>query len=127
MARIGRPSKPLSVSPETRGELESLAGSRSLPMGLVRRAKIVLLYDDGLTRNEVATQVGVTPQTAGKWRERFRTQGLMGLYDERRPGKPRTIEDEAVAELIRKTLRTEPEDGTHWSCRSLAAETGISK
>ena len=52
MARIGRPSKPLSVSPETRGELESLAGSRSLPMGLVRRAKIVLLYDDGLTRNE---------------------------------------------------------------------------
>ncbi len=82
MARIGRPSKPLSVSPETRGELESLAGSRSLPMGLVRRAKIVLLYDDGLTRNEVATQVGVTPQTAGKWRERFRTQGLMGLYDE---------------------------------------------
>jgi transposase len=96
-------------------------------MGLVRRAKIVLLYDDGLTRNEVATQVGVTPQTAGKWRERFRTQGLMGLYDERRPGKPRTIEDEAVAELIRKTLRTEPEDGTHWSCRSLAAETGISK
>ena len=127
MARIGRPSKPLTISPETRSELESLVRSRSRPVGFVRRAKIVLLYDDGLTRDEVAAQVGVTPQTAGKWRERFRIQGLMGLYDERRPGKPRTIEDEAVAELIHKTLETKPEDGTHWSCRSLAAETRISK
>jgi putative transposase len=108
-------------------ELKSLAGSRSLPVGLVRRAKIVLLYADGLTRDEVADTAGVTPQTAGKWRERFRVQGLMGLYDERRPGKPRTIQDEAVAGLIRKTLETKPKDGTHWSCRSLAAATGFSK
>ena len=54
MARIGRPSKPLTVCPEARSELESLARSRSLPVGLVRRAKIVLLYDDGLKRKGVA-------------------------------------------------------------------------
>ena len=101
MARRGRPQKPLDVSSEARLELESLAGSRSLPMGLVRRAKIVLLCSEGLTRDAVAQQVGVTPQTVGKWRERFRLQGLMGLYDERRPGKPRTISDERVADLIR--------------------------
>jgi putative transposase len=87
----------------------------------------VLLYDDGLTRDEVAAEVGVTPQTAGKWRERFRTQGLMGLYDERRPGKPRTVQDEAVVELIRKALDTKPDPETQWSCRSLEAATGISK
>ena len=127
MARRGRPQKPLDVSSQARLELESLAGSLSLPMGLVRRAKIVLLCAEGLTRDAVAQQVGVTPQTAGKWRERFRIQGLMGLYDERRPGKPRTISDERVADLIRKTLQTQPEDGTHWSCRSIAATTGISK
>ena len=127
MKRFGRPSKPLEVSPEALSELESLARSRSLPSGLVRRAKIVLLYASGLTRDAVAEQVGVTPQTAGKWRERFRLQGLMGLYDERRPGKPRTISDEKVADLIHKTLETKPQDGTHWSCRSISDQSGISK
>ena len=46
---------------------------------------------------------------------------------ELRPGKPRSIDDERVAELIQTTLHSKPTDGaTHWSIRSLAAETGIS-
>ena len=127
MARMGRPLKPLAVSPEVRSELESLAGSRSLPAGLVRRAQIILLCDEGVNQDVIAEEVGVTRQTVGKWRERFRKQGLMGLYDERRPGKPRTIEEDEIAELIRKTIDTKPAGGTHWSCRSIAAETGLSK
>jgi putative transposase len=127
MGRLGRPLKPLKVSPEARAELESLVGSRSLPVGLVRRAKIVLLCAEDRTRDAVAENVGVTPQTVGKWRERFRIQGLMGLYDERRPGKPRSIADERIANLIRKTIDSKPADEIHWSCRSIAAETGLSK
>jgi len=127
MARRGRPVKPLEVTLEARSELESLVRSRSLPVGLVRRAQIVLLCAEGLTRAAVAKEVGVTPQTVGKWRERFRLQGLMGLYDERRPGKPRTIRDDEIADLIRKTLQTKPADETQWSCRSIATATGLSK
>ena len=59
----------------------------SLAAGLVSRAKIVLLCADGFDNKAVAEEVGTSRQTVGKWRERFRTQGLMGLYDERRPGK----------------------------------------
>lgn len=73
----------------------SLAMSRSLPAGLVRRAEIVLLCADGLDNQAVAERVRISRQTVGKWRERFRAQGLMRLYDERRPGRPRAIEDEA--------------------------------
>src|SRR5438270_12475117 len=52
---------------------------------------------------------------------------INGLYDELRPGKPRTIDDARVAELINKTLHTKPADGsTHWSVRSIGDETGIS-
>lgn len=127
MARLGRPLKPIDLSPDTLAELQSLSGSRSLPLGLVRRANIVLLCAAGLTQNVVADKVGVTAQTVGKWRERFRLQGLMGLYDERRPGKPREISDDVIADLIRKTLETKPENGTHWSCRSIAEKTGLSK
>ena len=56
----------------------------------------MLLCADGFDNKAVAEEVGTSRQTVGKWRERFRTQGLMGLYDERRPGKPRSIEDDEV-------------------------------
>ncbi|MGH9897126.1 MAG: IS630 family transposase, partial [bacterium] len=73
-------------------------------------------------------QLGLTRPTVGTWRERFRRQGLMGLYDERRPGRPRTIEDERITRLIRKTLTIRPLDGsTQWSCRTLGAATKLSK
>ena len=124
----GRPRKPLEVAPQAREELESLARSRSLPAGLVRRAQIVLLSAGGLDHLAVAEQVGTSRQTVGKWRERFRQQGLMGLYDERRPGRPRSIEEEKIMELLQKTVHTRPDDGsTHWSCRSMEQETGLSR
>lgn len=124
----GRPRTPLEVTPAAGEELESLARSRSLPAGLVNRARIVLLCSEGVDNKTVAEKLGTTRQTVGKWRERFRTQGLMGLYDERRPGKPRSIEDDEIMELIQKTLDSKPADGsTHWSCRSMAEATGLSK
>jgi hypothetical protein len=49
-----------------------------------------------------------------------------GLLDEARPGRPRTIDDDQVAAVIERTLRTTPADATHWSIRSMAAETGFS-
>ena len=68
----GRPLSPLTVSPDMRGELASMARSRSLPAGLVQRARIVLLCAEGLDNTTVAERVGVSRQTVGKWRERFR-------------------------------------------------------
>ena len=124
----GRPLKALEVSQGAREELQSLVRSRSLPAGLVRRAEIVLLCADGLDNQAVAERVRTSRQTVGKWRERFRTQGLMGLYDERKPGRPRSIEDDELMVVLRRTLETRPPDGgTHWSCRSMAEATGVSK
>ena len=124
----GRPLQPLDLGATAREELESLARSRTLPAGLVRRAEIVLRCADGVDNETVADELGTSRQTVGKWRARFRDQGLMGLYDERRPGKPRTIEDDDIMALLRRTLDTKPPDGsTQWSCRSMADTTGLSK
>ncbi|MCP9859242.1 helix-turn-helix domain-containing protein [Cyanobium sp. Cruz-8D1] len=46
--------------------------------------------------------------TVGKWRKRYRDLGLEGLNDELRPGRPRTYEDETVAEVINRALQTKP-------------------
>ena len=124
---LGRPMPPLTLSEETRAYLDSVARSRSMPHALVRRAKIVLLSADGRTNREIAETLGLSRASVGQWRQRFLSQGLAGLYDAPKPGGPRTISDEQVALLINKTLRTQPRTATHWSCRTLAEETGISK
>ena len=124
---LGRPKVPLTLSDETRKQLETMANSRSLPYAQVRRAKIILLSDQGLTNTAIAKKVGLSIKMVGTWRQRFIDQGLMGLYDQPKPGAPRTIDDEQVAMLIQKTLNSKPKGATHWTCRSIAKETNLSK
>ncbi len=124
---LGRPLTPLQLEQEQREQLEAMASSRSLPHGLVTRVRIVLLSADGLSNKDIAARLRLNQVTVGLWRRRFVKQGLTGLHEELRPGRPRSIPDEKVATLIRRTLRTKPKDGTHWSCRALAAETRLSK
>lgn len=124
---LGRPIPPVKLSSEVRQQLRCMIRSRSLPHPLVRRAKIILLAAEGLNNKTIAQQVGLSGAMVGLWRKRFLEQGLMGLYDDPKAGGPRSIRDEEIAALIRKTLKTQPKDGTHWSCRSIAAETKLSK
>jgi putative transposase len=124
---MGRPKTPLLLNSEENAQLRAVAASRSLPHGLVLRAKIILLSASGMSNQAIAARLDLNPVTVGYWRRRFLHQGLRGLHDELRPGRPRSISDEQVARLIRKTLRTRPPHGTSWSCRSLAAHARVSK
>ena len=91
-----------------REELESLARLRSLPHGLVRPARISLLSADGMTNKGIAASAALSGAMVGLWRKRFLSHGVVGLYDGPRPGGPRSIGDEKIAAVIRKTLRTKP-------------------
>jgi putative transposase len=123
----GRPKKPLKLSDEVKNQLESMANSRSLPYAHVRRAQIILLSAQGQTNTQIAPQVGLSISMVGLWRRRFIDQGLMGLYDQPKPGAPRKIGDDQVAQLIQKTLNKKPKSATHWTCRSIAKQTQLSK
>jgi putative transposase len=126
--RTGRPKADLLLSHEERAQLQSFARSRSLPAALSQRARIVLSSADGESNSAIADRLKLTKAAVGKWRGRFVERRIAGLYDDVRPGKPRTIDDERVAQLIKTTLHTKPANGsTHWSVRTVAAETGISK
>ena len=125
--RSGRPLVPFELSEPIRKPLQSLANSRSTPHGLVRRAEIVLLAADGWPNQAIARCLSTSPATVGKWRKRFVEQGLMGLYDELRPGAPRSIDDEQVAAVVYRTLHEKPEHQTQWTVRSMAAASGMSK
>jgi transposase len=130
MPRGRRAAFAIVLSENDRTELERITRSSSLPVGLVRRAEIVLRSADGETQQAIADAVGVSLPVVGDWRRRYRAQGLAGLYDAPRPGRPRTHDDDEVARLLRTVLDRRPDDGantTHWSVRSVAATTGISK
>jgi len=124
---MGRPKAELVLSEAEHAQLSSMARSRSIPAALALRARIVLAAAEGTPNSAIAERLQTNGKTAGKWRTRFIERRINGLYDELRPGKPRMIDDERVAELINKTLHTKPADGaTHWSVRAVAAETAMS-
>jgi putative transposase len=110
------------LSQEENEQLKSIANSRSLSHSLVNRARIILMAAQGMPNHAIAQKVNLSPQMVCKWRQRYIKQGLSGLHDELRPGRPRSVSDEKVAVLVRKTLQTKPQDGTHWTIRSIAKE-----
>src|SRR5215510_3658604 len=124
---IGRPTKPLNVTPEEKEKLTMLARRPKTGQALAMRARIVLGCSDGLSNGEVARRLGITGATVCKWRERFRAERLEGLVDEPRPGAPRSITDSQVEEVITKTLESMPANSTHWSTRLMAQKTGLSQ
>jgi putative transposase len=119
----------LRLSDLERAELVSMARSRSLPAALAMRARIVLACEHASKPVlAIARELGINRGTVTRWRDRYVRHRITGLYDELRPGRPRTVDDERVAQLIATTLHAKPADGgTHWSTRTLAADTGISK
>jgi transposase len=124
----GRPAPALELDDEAREVLERWVRRSTISAGLAQRARIVLEAATGATNVEVAERVGCGPNTVGKWRRRFAEGGLVALSDEYRPGRPRTIGDEAVEALIIKTLEgPQSEDATHWSTRSMAQAAGVSQ
>lgn len=111
-----------------RETLERWARRRRSGAGLAQRSRIVLACAQGKSNSAVATQVGVSVPTVRRWRGRFAERRLDGLLDEPRPGRPRTIGDEQVEEVIVKTLETVPPDGgTHWSTRQMASAVGLNQ
>jgi transposase len=117
----------IELSDEERAQLEGWARRRTSAQSLALRSRIVLLAGEGLNNTEIAARLGVAVSSARKWRNRFAERRLDGLLDEPRPGRPRTIGDEKVEEVIVKTLETTPKDATHWSTRSMAREVGLTQ
>lgn len=123
---MSRPTPAVTLSPEERAHLERQVRRHRLARSLSERCRMILLCADGLTSKAVAETLGVHEHTVGKWRRRFLVQRIDGLLDEPRPGRPRSIPDDQVAEMVERTLYSTPRDATHWSIRSMAKEVGLS-
>jgi len=123
----GRLKAAVNLTDAERLQLESISHSRTLPHALVTRALIVLRAAEGASNIAIANEAGLSVNTVCKWRHRYVKEGIPGLYDKLRPGRPRSVSHEKVAAVIRKTLKTKPKDGTRWTIRSIAEEIKLSR
>jgi transposase len=96
----------IRLSAEDRVVLEERSSSRTVSHAAVVRARIVLLAADGERNVEIARRVGVCVDVASKWRKRFCAEGLAGLKDRPRCGRPRRFGSTVVAGI--KALACEP-------------------
>lgn len=109
-------------------KLKRIIRSPSSSVRLVERCKIVLLAAQGLQNQQIAAELGITRQKASRWRERFAKGGLQAIErDAPRPGRIPTIPRRTVSRVIKMTTTQTPEGRTHWSTRSMAEATGLSK
>jgi transposase len=125
--KLGRPLQELVLSVAENNQLIEWTRRHKTSQALALRARIILACAQNATNGEVAGRVRATPQTVGKWRQRFVEHRLNGLLDEPRPGTPRRIGDARVERLIATTLNEVPHDATHWSTRSLAQKLKLSQ
>ena len=88
---------------------------------------MVLRMADGESSSAVARRFRVSRPTVSLWRKRFSERGITGLHNEIKPGRPRITSEERIAKLINTALQTKPKGKTHWSRRSLADATRLSK
>lgn len=117
----------IELTDDERAQLVAWERRRASAQALALRSRIVLAAAEGPNNTQIAQQLGIAVSSVRKWRNRFAVHRLDGLVDEPRPGRPRTITDERVDEVITKTLETTPKDATHWSTRSMAREVGLTQ
>tara|TARA_Y100000310_G_C20538728_1_gene742172 strand:- start:38 stop:1099 length:1062 start_codon:yes stop_codon:yes gene_type:complete len=117
----------LTLAEQERATLEQWTRRSKTAQALALRARIILRCGDGETNTAVAHELRVRNATVGKWRSRFLQRRVDGLLDEPRPGAPRKISDVEVERVVTLTLETTPEDATHWSTRSMAKRSGLSR
>ena len=121
------PAAALVVSEGQRAALEVIAKSQTAPFRQVQRARALLLAADGVANARIAERSGVSVTTVRSWRSRFEREGLAKLGKVRAGrGRKSSIPQDKIDEIVELTRTSKPAGQTHWSCRTMAAQVGVS-
>src|ERR1700694_1094617 len=122
---MGESCRPSVVEQE---KLEQWVAAHGTPQQVALRCRIVVAAAAGKSDVAIAEELSVSRHTVILWRKRFGEEGLDGLWDIA-PGRGRkpVYEIDKIAAIVDATLQTKPAGMTHWSCRTMAEQQGVSK
>jgi transposase len=115
-----RLAKSLHISKKAAATLNQWCRSTTLPHGQIMRAKIILQLSEGMTPTDVAMAQRTTAKTVHRWRNRFEAEGIDGLLERPRSGRPTVIDKKTVEKVMFLTTKRIPEEATHWSIELMA-------
>jgi transposase len=116
---------PLMMTADERATLETYARARAGRADLAQRARAILLLADGTSYGEVTATVGWSSATIAKWKRRFETDRLAGLWGRHKGSQPRLRTPQMEARILNWTRKVPPSGATQWSTRSLAKHLKI--
>jgi transposase len=121
-------SDSVELKPMDRQRIQEWVAAHGTPQQVALRCRIVLGAAEGEADSAIARRLSVNRNTVILWRKRFVELGLDGLWDVA-PGRGRKplYAMDKIAAVVEATLQTKPVGMTHWSCRTLAEQQGISK
>jgi len=119
-------TSPLSLTTEERRALVSLSRSRAAPAADVKRARLIMMLDEGLSWNAIGEQLPCTPDYISRWKGRFERERLGGLYARHRGSAPAEDAARIEARVLAWTQKAPNDGATHWSTRKLGEALGIS-
>jgi len=117
---------PLQCTEDARAQLLALSRSRTAEARMVERARIILACLEGKEIQQVAQALGTSVPTVSKWRKRFGRDGLDGLHDRPRSGKPPTYDAAFRDRVLALLEQPPPAHLAHWDGRAVAEKLGAS-
>jgi transposase len=116
----------LKLTTEERRVLQALRRSRRAPAADVKRARLIIMLDQGLTWSAIGQQLPCTPDYISRWKGRFQAERLGGLYARHRGRAPADDLARLEARVLAWTQKPPSDGSTHWSTRKLASALGVS-
>lgn len=122
-----RPATKITLSQDELDQLTAMLRRPKAQARYAERARIILRAAEGMASMQIATELRLAKSTVSKWRTRFEREGLDGLHDDLRPGRPPiTDEDEFRARLIQQLDTPPPAGHSRWDGTLLAKALAVS-
>ncbi len=115
----------LTLRPGDKQKLEAVLRRRNVPLREAQRARIILLSSEGQSNMDISRLTDVHRNQVIQWRDRYKREGLHGLEDRTRSGRPTVYKAKDVQKVVHTVCRRPPKGLSRWSVRTLAAHLGM--
>lgn len=116
----------IKLSDVERVELSQRAASQAGRADSARRARLILLLDDGDTWAQIRQKLSCNDDFIARWSRRFAEDRLAGLFSRHAGQKASILTPQLEARILEWTVKRKPRASTHWSTRKLGVELGVS-